>query len=103
MIPSFAMLNEQLIDNSDPELHPCNRKYFTIAKPGVSRVIRTVSSFSPKWGYILRVIYKGQVDGSELKEDQIFMCWRNTGSSTHYIISPFDEEAALRRNFRSGV
>jgi len=98
MIPPFIMVNEQVIERSHPEMAPCNQKFSVIAEPDVSRVINTSSSYSSDWGYVLRVVYKGQVDGVELKADQIFVCWRNAGGATHFIVSPMDDEAGLRGN-----
>jgi len=98
MIPPFSVTHEQVVEWNHPAIVECEKKFAAISEPLASRIVSRSSTFSKDWGYVLRVVFKGAVDGQELKADQIFMCWKPASGPTGFVVSEVGEERALRDN-----
>jgi len=98
MIPPFIIADEQVISENEPELAPCQLKYESLVAPSLSRIIGKTASYSEKWGYVLRVVFKAKVEERELSTDQIFLCWKTRDGPANFVVSPLDEEHLIRND-----
>lgn len=92
MVPSFINFDEQKCPQGDPLIARMRQRFSRLTLGSVSRIISSTETISDEWGCILRVVYRGKLDGYEVLNDQIFVAWQKPGEIMGVCMSPLEED-----------
>lgn len=98
MIPPFTPDREITCTADDPVIARMRRKFETVTADSVSRILECSGTISEEWGHVLRIKYKGLVDGREILPDQMFICWKNDIGVLGICMSSAEEDGFWIKN-----